>query len=383
MSPATIHLIIVELLYIHTYVELIHKIYIDENSDYYQKYDESFYDNINITYLSENEMDEKKKHLVKPYNVFESHLHRKEIFKTESFTYLYLDIHHIISDGTSHKLLLKQIIDTYNDININLPKDYYFIFVDNFEKIQNSKEYIDAINKYQENYDLIKDDCSLIITPDFNSDDENGASYNGELNVDKNFNGNIVAKEFGGNVFFMCTYLISACIYDNKKNSYLTWVHSGRDTKEKNNSIGAYIKSAPLFGKIDENTNLLDFYKNVKEQINFSLANSEVVYYPSDLKKLTHQSVFIYQYNIFNLYNAKEILNYEIINDDNNGADSLFEFSLVDEDSRNNFGFEIEYSRDHYKKESIEKFVKIFNDVALKLLKVEDASSFKIKQLLQ
>ena len=30
-----------------------------------------------------------------------------------------------------------------------------------------------------------------------------------------------------------------------------------------------------------------------------------------------------------------------------------------------------------------EKFVKIFNDVALKLLKVEDASSFKIKQLLQ
>ena len=98
-----------------------------------------------INYSTEEQMEEIKKELIKPFKIFKSPLFRSFIFETEKYNYLFLDLHHVIGDGTTISIILRDIERAYFDEP--LEKDYYLLELANIERnqnnIQQNKEYFE------------------------------------------------------------------------------------------------------------------------------------------------------------------------------------------------------------------------------------------------
>ena len=70
-----------------------------DGGEYKQVYDEKLFKPIKITNLSDAEFEDLKNKLVTPFAMTGGNFWRGEIYNTPSAKYLFLDFHHIISDG--------------------------------------------------------------------------------------------------------------------------------------------------------------------------------------------------------------------------------------------------------------------------------------------
>lgn len=204
-------------------------------------------------------MIRKKPSLIKPFDILNNHLYRAEVFAVEGDVYLYLDIHHAITDGTSIGILLEQIAQCYNDSNYKLPEDYYYLNCRDREKLLSSNVRNEVQNYYTNLEKAVREGtCSYTVNIDHESSSFSGGWYDFNISVDKSFNGNEYIQGIGGNVFFMAVFLLAQAKHNNTDNSYLEWIFNGRDTAFKANSTGLYIRSVPLFGKLDDEITLVN-----------------------------------------------------------------------------------------------------------------------------
>ncbi|MBP5469803.1 MAG: AMP-binding protein, partial [Candidatus Riflebacteria bacterium] len=66
-------------------------------------------DKTEINYSTEEQMEEIKKELIKPFKIFKSPLFRSFIFETEKYVYLFIDLHHVIGDANTISIILRDI----------------------------------------------------------------------------------------------------------------------------------------------------------------------------------------------------------------------------------------------------------------------------------
>ena len=90
----------------HPYLKT--RLFMDENGDVLQKRDDGLTCKTQII----NGMN--RETLVRPYMLFNEQLFRFEIYRTCDGNYLFLDIHHIIADGTSLGIILNDINRAYS-----------------------------------------------------------------------------------------------------------------------------------------------------------------------------------------------------------------------------------------------------------------------------
>ena len=75
----------------------------DDNGDVLQKRDDQ------LSYKTQIINGMNKETLVRPYMLFNEQLCRFEIYRTCDGNYLFLDVHHIIADGTSLGIIINDI----------------------------------------------------------------------------------------------------------------------------------------------------------------------------------------------------------------------------------------------------------------------------------
>ena len=80
----------------------------NENGDVLQKRDDK------LTYKTQIINGMNRETLVRPYMLFNEQLFRFEIYRTCDGNYLFLDIHHIIADGTSLAIIINDINRAYS-----------------------------------------------------------------------------------------------------------------------------------------------------------------------------------------------------------------------------------------------------------------------------
>ena len=82
-----------------------------------------------ITQMSEKELAIYKNEFVRPFNLQKAPLYHCEVVKTEQCTHLLLDIHHLVFDGGSADLLIRQISDALEGKMIEKENYTYMDFV--------------------------------------------------------------------------------------------------------------------------------------------------------------------------------------------------------------------------------------------------------------
>ena len=247
---------------------------------------------------------------VKPFDLSKSPLFRaKAITLKDDKMLLLLDMHHIISDGTSLGILLQELCDLYNGKTL-LEKQIDYKDFTLWEKEQFEKEEFKCskdfwINQYQDEIPLLNMPTTYA-RPSIQSFE--GSNYYAKLPRETFNKINEISKKLGITPYMLLlsVFYILLNKYTSQDDIVIGTPIVGRELPELSNMLGMFVNTLALRNKIDSSSSFHDFATNLKE---YCLAAFEHQNYPFDelvkelkIKKNTSRSalvevMFAYQNN--------------------------------------------------------------------------------------
>ena len=224
------------------------------------------------TEMSEVEFEEYKSAFVRPFNLQKGPLYRFEIVRTDKRTYLLWDIHHLIFDGFSSGVLLKDIERAYCGEELE-PESYtYFDYAQNEESMKDSEEYKESGEYFEQ---MFKNFESVSEIPGNKAGNmEEGTA--GEVfrtipkaGVDK------FCKELQvtPSSYFLAVAFYTVSRFANSRQVYISTIDSGRSSVKMASCLGMFVHTLPLFMNFEEKLSVGDLIRRSNEVMRDSIRN--------------------------------------------------------------------------------------------------------------
>ncbi len=305
--------------------------------------------------LPENEQ------LVKPFALLNEPLYRITVYKTNDGNYLFMDFHHIISDGTSENILLRDIDRAY--VNLPLERENYSGF-----EAALDEEAVRVTDKYREAkayYDSVFKGCDPACLPP--KAPEKGASDSATITrftevkpekikayCDKN--------QVTPNAFFNAVFGYTLSRFGKFDDAIYTTVYNGRSNSRLSRAVSMFVKTLPVLVHTSGNRMITDMIRETQEQLMNSMANDifsfaeiSVAY---DIKA---DVIFAYQGDEFVIDTfAGEPT--EFVNPAPPAAKAPIVLNVYLKSGQ--YRFVLDYKRDWYSADFIESFLDMFELVA-------------------
>ncbi len=229
--------------------------------------------NIPVTHMSDNELATYKNDFVKPFNLQKAPLYRFEVVTTSSGVHLLFDVHHLLFDGGSADLLIRQINSVIEGGDIEKEEYSYLDFVTDQQAAEESDTFKASQQFFAERLatcegaseipsDLPKSDVQGLIGEAVCAvDHDKAAAYCREQEVTP------------AHLFLAATsYVVSR--YTNNREVYLCTVSSGRSNLKIADTVGMFVNTLPLGIAIDDVT-VGDFLRATSESFDQTLRHED------------------------------------------------------------------------------------------------------------
>ena len=354
----------------------------DENNEIYARRNDNAKVNLEV-----KELDKlpDKNTLVRPFALMNKELYRIIVFNTkQDGKYLFIDMHHIIGDGTSLVILLNDIEKAYKGMKLEKEKFTGFNYAIEEQKELKTDTY-DKAKKYYETLLEGADTESLIPKDNTGVSEKVASNLTQKLNlnkaeIEKFCNDNNISL----NAFFNAVFGFTLSKYNYKENVVYTTIYNGRNDSRVDNAVYMLVKTLPVVCKYDKDTNIKSYLGEYNKQIFDSMTND--LYSFQDISRNQHVNadvMFIYQGDNFafdNFCGCKS----ELIDIESTTAKEPFKIDL--DVISNNFVAKSEFRKDYFKKDTISGFIECMEAVAKEFLvkeKLGEVSLFtdKTRQL--
>lgn len=209
-------------------------------------------------------IEEAKKRLVVPFNIYGDRLFHANLLHDRENYYFFLDIHHIIGDGTSLKVMLTDINTAYNGGKLH-PEQFTLAQIAESEA-STTPAFEEGKQWYAKEFDY--GDLYTPLMPDIEMDGHREASMVRTLGVEMSeVNGFCEKNGIFRSTFFTSAYSFLLAKYNNSQASLFTTVYNGRNDKRFHHSVGMTVKKLPVYGKFTGETTVLEFLKTGQEQM--------------------------------------------------------------------------------------------------------------------
>lgn len=307
-----------------------------------------------IIKIKEEDSSSLIKDFVKPFDLSKAPLFRSSILVSESNVYLLIDFHHLISDGTSMKIIFDNIDLAYLDKPLPIQESTLQVEclkeqeTNYFEKLkENDKYFIDK-------FDGLNIDSNLPVDYLDNKVTSLCGLEKAYLDVDYSKLDNL-AKENNvtkGNLLIAAfSYALAKITYQEE--SLFCTVCSGRqDNPKLQNTIGMFVKTFPYYQKFDENAPISKCFNDANNSMKESVKHSDASFI--ELAKqtgITTDILFTYQGR---LYSKME----NIYRKDSQSNIAFFVFN-----DNNKFHVEVEYRQSLYTKSNIKRLIKLYESI--------------------
>ena len=323
--------------------------------EFRQAYDEGIFKEVSIEEMPSSEFAAAKDTFVQPFRILDSPLWRSRIIRTEKETYFYIEVHHIISDGFSFKVLFDQLYECYNDPDAVLDPDFYYYLMSRTTD-SSSEEYREA-ERYSETLfeklgSLKQSDLSL--KPDHEADSFDGAVIMKPLPFDKTV--------LSGNVPFITACALAVCNYNGSDRTLIRFASEARNDIHRINSVGLYANYYPIVFVKKKDSTPESLMADIEEQVRFIDSHTGYPYFKDRFDTTDRLVRFIYQKDIDDIGDFSELVEEEIqLDTDNaNATDSMFGVSVIDTHKMKDLLFIERYSKAHYDQESMDKMYNCF-----------------------
>lgn len=242
----------------HPYIKTT--LYMDENGEILQKRNDGAHFTVEIkdTFRIEE--------LVRPYQLLGERLFRIELYETPEGNYLFLEFHHIISDGTSCGIFLRDMNAAYNG---EAPARELF---SGFEaalvekKARSGEEY----KRAKEYYDSVFSGCDTDFLPAKDKQDDTPGAGLYSRNVIVNMEALYAfckKKQITMNALFTAAFGFVTGRYVYKDEAVFTTIYNGRNDSRFSSAISMLVKTLPVYCNLDGERTVDEFLTETGEQL--------------------------------------------------------------------------------------------------------------------
>ena len=243
---------------------LFTRIELDEQGEPVQSIDDSETFSLEVERIIDIEAE--KRGMVMPFHIFKDRLFRIRLLKDSEHFYIFVDVHHLIADGTSLKVILADIDAAYSGKEIE-PEVLTLADVARAEAEQMKTPAFEECKQwYAQNFDC-SDTFSQLI-PDSEGTDSRIGHAKRKLSVSmESIESYCKAHGIFKNTFFTAVYSYLLAKYNNDQEALFSTVYKGRQDKRLSHSVAMLAKTIPLYAKFDNDTTVLDFLKTLQKQL--------------------------------------------------------------------------------------------------------------------
>jgi amino acid adenylation domain-containing protein len=207
-----------------------------------------------------------KQQLIVPFNLIGDRLFHIRLFKDAEHFYFFLDIHHIIGDGTTLKVMLADVEKAYVGEALG-PEQMTMAEVATAEtEMRKTSAFEEGKRWYAQNFNC--GDCFTQLMPDLEEPEHSEASMVRTLGVEMS-QVDAFCKENGifKSNFFTTVYSFLLAKYNNEQESLFTTIYNGRTDKRFLHSVGMTVKTLPVYAKFTNDTTVLEYLKAGQDQM--------------------------------------------------------------------------------------------------------------------
>ncbi|MBQ3698795.1 MAG: amino acid adenylation domain-containing protein [Prevotella sp.] len=213
-----------------------------------------------------SDIEVEKQRMIVPFDIYKDRLFHIRLLRDAEHYYFLLDIHHIIGDGTTLKVMLADVEKAYNG-EVLEPEAMTMAQVAIAEaELRKSAAFEEGKQWYAQNFDC--GDCFTQLIPDLEEPEHSEASMVRTLSVDMGRVDSFCKEKgiFKSN-FFTTAYSFLLAKYNNEQESLFTTIYNGRTDKRFLHSVGMTVKTLPVYAKFDNETRVLDYLKAGQDQM--------------------------------------------------------------------------------------------------------------------
>lgn len=363
---------------IKSHPALLTRFSFDEDGEIVQRYDPSLMPEIVVEKISEFDLNILKDNLVQPFKMIESRLFRCRVFETEKAAYMFFDVHHTVFDGTSFKVLMNGIAQSY--MGMPVPQDYYYLTLKKREEAAHTAFYEESRKYFEERYD--GDDWVSYPPIDHKTRENEFDCIACEMGMTSEELG-IVEKRFkvSRNEFFITVAALAISLYADKPNVKLSWIYNGREDVKMMNTVGLLFRDLPVAFRFDKGQNIADIFADAHEQVQKAIEHSCYPYVENNSLAVEDDVAYLlYQRDI---RDAGDLDGMEIetvdIRQNNAASQSVLDIEILD--SELGLRLSLDYAASRYDRETMERFRELFTRIAAVLVHADGAEYITVKEL--
>ena len=210
--------------------------------------------------------------LVKPFSLLGGTLYRAEVYETDTGKYLFLDFHHIISDGTSENILLRDINKAYAGLDVEAESFSGYEAALDEQRLRDTEKYAEA----RAYYDSVFRGCEAVCLPMKSA--VSGATGSAasqrfaDVNADK-IRTFCTENKVTPNAFFNAAFAYTLSRFGKFEDTVYTTIYNGRSDSRLAGSMAMLVKTLPVLLHTSGNRIVLDLIREAQEQIMQNMAN--------------------------------------------------------------------------------------------------------------
>ena len=247
------------------------RIYFDEDSELKQRYVPELCPTLNIEQTSEEDFAKLRTELAKPTNIVDTPLYYVRIFETETNGYLFINRHHIATDGMAKNILYKRIADAYR--GEALPLDTYYSYLQRSEEPVRDED-IESHRKYfLERYFGV--DWTFLPNTDLDLKEERPNFFISPASVSAKDVAEF-EKRAGvtRNQLFNICMLLATAKQTGSRNVMMTYAFHNRTDKTGREALGCLFVDLPLAARLDSCRNAAELCDDIMKQAIGNLAHA-------------------------------------------------------------------------------------------------------------
>ncbi len=210
--------------------------------------------------------------LVKPFSLLGGTLYRAQVYETGAGKYLFLDFHHIISDGTSENILLHDINNAYAGLDVE-DENYsgYEAALDE-QRLRDTEKYAEA----KAYYDGIFRGCEAACLPMKSA--VSGATGSATSERFASVNADAIRafcaeNKVTANAFFNAAFAFTLSRFGKFEDTVYTTIYNGRSDSRLAGSMAMLVKTLPVLLHTSGDRLVLDLIRDAQDQLMQSMAN--------------------------------------------------------------------------------------------------------------
>ena len=254
--------------------------------------------------------------LVVPFDILKDRLFHIRLLKDAEHFYLLLDIHHLIGDAITLKVMLADIETAYCGKALE-PETMTMmeLALEEAEKRQ-TPAFEESRQWYAQHFDC--GDTFTPLIPDLEGGERSEATLTRVLGTKKEkVEAFRTANGIYKNTLFTAAYAYLLAKYNNEQEALFSTVYNGRTDKRFLHSVGMTVKTVPVYAKFTGDTSVMDFLKACQEQ-QTGCREHDIYTYPDLMADLNLQcnSMFAWRSNMFDdaLFAGKTVHTVQLCN---------------------------------------------------------------------